>query len=95
MANTSSQLAKPGALYQCHKRVQAFCIGAIEPFDQDGDKGYHLVPDDENVLGWAVRQAYMDKHKPEVGGYFVLYQDGYESFSPAAAFEQGYALVTE
>ena len=27
---------------------------------------------------------------PHVGGYYVLYEDGYESFSPAKAFEEGY-----
>lgn len=30
------------------------------------------------------------KHDPEVGGYFVRYEDGYTSYSPAAAFEGGY-----
>jgi hypothetical protein len=24
----------------------------------------------------------------EAGGYFVVYEDGYESFSPAKAFEE-------
>lgn len=28
-----------------------------------------------------------------VGGYFVVYQDGYESFSPLRAFEEGYSRV--
>ena len=27
---------------------------------------------------------------PEVGGYYVVYEDGYKSFSPAGAFESGY-----
>ena len=35
----------------------------------------------------TVSQEYMDKHKPKVGGYYVRYADGYESFSPAEAFE--------
>ena len=25
-----------------------------------------------------------------VGGYYVVYEDGYKSFSPAGAFESGY-----
>lgn len=33
---------------------------------------------------------YVAKHKPEVGGYYVVYEDGYKSFSPAGAFESGY-----
>ena len=33
---------------------------------------------------------YVAKHKLEVGGYYVVYEDGYKSFSPASAFESGY-----
>lgn len=33
------------------------------------------------------------KHKPESGGYYVLYEDGYASYSPAKAFESGYTPV--
>lgn len=35
---------------------------------------------------------YVAKHAPEAGGYYVRYQDGYESWSPAAEFERGYTL---
>lgn len=28
-----------------------------------------------------------------VGGYYVLYEDGYESWSPAKAFEEGYDKI--
>jgi hypothetical protein len=34
------------------------------------------------------------KHAPHVGGYFVQYEDGYTSFSPAEAFESGYVRAT-
>lgn len=33
------------------------------------------------------------KHKPEVGGYYVQYADGYKSYSPAKAFEEGNTLL--
>lgn len=33
------------------------------------------------------------KHKPKVGGYYVLYKDGYKSWSPAKAFEEGNVLI--
>lgn len=36
---------------------------------------------------------YVAKHKPEVGGYYVVYEDGYKSFSPASAFESGYTRL--
>lgn len=41
----------------------------------------------------AVSRVWAAKHDPHVGGYFVRYDDGYESFSPAAAFESGYTRV--
>lgn len=37
---------------------------------------------------------YMQKHQPRAGGYFVVYKDGYESWSPAEAFEEGYTRVS-
>lgn len=36
---------------------------------------------------------FMAKHKPEEGGYMVFYADGYISYSPAGAFEDGYTLM--
>jgi hypothetical protein len=30
---------------------------------------------------------------PVIGGYYLLYDDGYESWSPAAAFENGYTRI--
>lgn len=40
-----------------------------------------------------VSHEWRRKHAPMVGGYFVRYPDGYESFSPAKAFEEGYTVV--
>jgi hypothetical protein len=40
-----------------------------------------------------VSDAYYKKHEPFIGGYYVRYENGYESFSPAEAFEDGYAKV--
>ena len=72
--------------YQCHKEVWALKIAAVEGTTLEFvESGY--VPRD-------VGMAYMQKHEPEKGGYFVVYQDGYESFSPAKAFEEGYSAVT-
>ena len=35
----------------------------------------------------------VEKHNPEAGGYYVVYEDGYKSFSPAKAFEEGYTRI--
>ncbi len=40
-----------------------------------------------------VSGAWFEKHKPLAGGYFVLYEDLYESYSPAAEFESGYTRI--
>ena len=42
-----------------------------------------------------IGKAYLEKHDPAAGGYFVEYDDGYESFSPAKAFNEGYTLVED
>ena len=34
-----------------------------------------------------------DEHDPEEDGYFVKYQDGYESWSPAEPFEKAYKVA--
>jgi hypothetical protein len=52
-----------------------------------------LADTGEPPLHMLVSYAYYVKHKPEAGGYFVRYEDGYESFSPAKAFEDGYTRI--
>ena len=36
---------------------------------------------------------FFTKHNPETGGYLVMYDDGYMSYSPAEPFEKGYSLL--
>jgi hypothetical protein len=71
-------------VYKSHKLVGAFKIHLIE-------MGALYSEGNEFLLG--VSKAYMQKHKPYAGGYYVRYEDGYESFSPAEAFEAGYTPV--
>jgi hypothetical protein len=52
-----------------------------------------ITPVDEKFPSFVVSGEFLSKHKPQVGGYFVVYADGYESFSPAQAFEEGYTLI--
>lgn len=83
-----SQLPK----YRCHKVVRAAKITELRP------NGIPGAPD--LVLGEVggivtMLPDWHAKHRPQVGGYFVQYEDGYTSFSPAAAFEGGYTRVEE
>lgn len=81
-------------LYQCHKKVRAAKIAQIKTVDEIHDYRVLIVPEDKKIPAFRVSDAYMDKHKPQVGGYFVVYDgDGYQSFSPAKAFEEGYTLI--
>ena len=77
--------------YKCHKTVTAFQIASAEALSNGrvqlvgGDTAHSIIVD----------SAYVDKHHPRVGGYYVRYHDGYESWSPAKAFEAGYTLETD
>ncbi len=81
--------------YECNKKVWALKIKHI--CLADNNEGAELTPEEDAYAPFFVSQEYMDKHKPEVGGYYVVYDDGYKSFSPAGAFESGYTrlLVAE
>ena len=83
--------------YKCHKEVWALEITEvvfpeIESFPSPPvilkfEKGDMFAPI-EVSMDWA------KKHSPKPGGYYVVYADGYKSFSPAEAFEDGYTLVS-
>ena len=79
--------------WKCHKRVWAEKIKEVyipNPNQAPDDGGRGLLLEDGGVV--ILDRAYMEKHKPQAGGYFVVYEDGYQSFSPAAAFESGYTV---
>lgn len=80
-------------VYRCIKDVQALKIGEVIYNQPDGTA--FLVPEENGYPTVSVSAEYLTKHKPYVGGYYVLYKDGYESFSPAEAFEKGYVLKGE
>lgn len=74
--------------YKCHKQVLAAKILKVEEIAFSDTYDIRLKTDAGNVdvpAGWA------HKHKPRSGGYYVRYEDGYTSYSPAAAFEAGYS----
>jgi hypothetical protein len=74
--------------YVSHKQVWALEIDTIRHPDISGacrltfcDKGYApIVPPAETFL----------RYKPVPGDFFVVYADGYKSFSPRKAFLEGY-----
>ena len=82
--NASAEMPK----YKCHKEVWAL---KIEELHSSEDGSAMLVPAERGFAGIRVPPEYVAKHKPEAGGYYVVYSDGYRSFSPAKAFEDGYS----
>ncbi len=83
--------------YKCHKEVWALKIKAIRQNDQPTDlKGGSWILDVEEP-GYAPIEVshtdYILKHSPKVGGYYVVYRDGYQSFSPVKEFEDGYTRI--
>lgn len=72
--------------YRSHKEVRALKIKSIY-------KETCIIVPEENYPTFMVSHEYIDKHKPEAGGYYVQYENGYESFSPAKAFEEGYTKI--
>lgn len=49
-----------------------------------------IYPAEEGYAPFEVDALYLKKHNPQVGGYYIVYADGYKSWSPAQAFEEGY-----
>ncbi len=82
--------------YECHKKVLALQIQEIATVE-DAD------PAMQGTLSFVERRfapvevdaEWMQRHKPKIGGYYVVYEDGYKSFSPADAFESGYTRIEE
>jgi hypothetical protein len=78
--------------YVCHKEVQAIKIKSVE-WSSLRSGHYTITPFESGIEPITVTAEWQDKHGAKSGGYFVRYKDGYESFSPARAFEEGYTAV--
>jgi hypothetical protein len=91
-----AQVATEMPRYQCHKKVWALKIAQIiDPTEErnQSDGSRVLVPAEAGYAPFRVPHEYVHKHNPHVGGYYVVYDDGYKSFSPASAFETGYTRI--
>lgn len=93
MSGTGREMPK----YKCHKEVWALKIKEIrEEDDKEHPDTYYyylMIPEEEGYEPIMPDREYMRKHQPKAGGYYVVYADGYKSFSPAEAFEGGYTRV--
>ena len=76
--------------YTCYKQVWALKIAKIDIHEADAFAT--ITPEEAGYAPFKVDLKYLLKHEPTEGGYYVVYADGYKSFSPADAFESGYKL---
>lgn len=75
--------------YISHKEVWALKIKNIYVKED----GFYLVPENEKYAEIRILSSWLSKHDPQIGGYYVVYKDGYTSYSPCEAFEAGYTKV--
>lgn len=85
MDNSSGVASSEMPRYQCHKEVWALQIASVL---EDG-----LVFVNDRYAPSKIGAEWIAKHQPVAGGYLVVYKDGYQSFSPKEAFEEGYTLI--
>ena len=89
------QASKEMPRYRSHKEVWALKIAKVEHVDESevAPRQAIITPADDGYAPFSVPAEYLDKHDPKAGGYYVVYKDGYKSWSPADAFEDGYSRV--
>jgi hypothetical protein len=75
--------------YQSHKIVEAAPIIA---YDRNAPTIFVRIDQAETVR-IEVPSNFFARGIPDVGDYFVRYEDGYVSWSPKEAFEAGYRLA--
>lgn len=78
--------------YRCHKEVSALKIAAIEILNTGAAK---IAPVNDGFAAFITGTDYAKRFGGHEGdlGYFVVYKDGYQSWSPTAAFEEGYTAL--
>lgn len=83
--------------WQSHKKVYG---DKIKKIVDHGPNSELSSPQASGIFWFLECGGYVDVKKdliargsPVVGDYYVKYADGYESWSPAAAFEEGYSRI--
>lgn len=78
--------------YQCHKVVHAL---KLHTWKVNGDGSATLFPEDEKFSTIRTQADWARKIQPKDDdpGYYVVYEDGYTSWSPTKAFEDGYTRI--
>ncbi|RUV08001.1 hypothetical protein EOA79_02310 [Mesorhizobium sp. M1A.F.Ca.IN.020.03.2.1] len=74
--------------YQCHKKVWALKIERV-------DESQTLYPVDKGYAPIRVSDEWLERYRgsDQDPGYYVVYDDGFSSWSPTKAFEGGYTRL--
>ncbi len=76
--------------YKCHKEVHALKIEGVR-IDLGGYAT--LTFEDKTFAPRQMPAEWNLKFRPKAGGYYVVYKDGYTSWSPGDVFEAGYTKL--
>ncbi len=79
--------------YKCHKEVRAIKISDVTR-DPSG-VSVTITPAEAGYGPFQIDSDWMRRFNDDEDdmGYFVVYKDGYASWSPSKAFEEGYTLI--
>lgn len=89
-SQSTNELAHSWPMYRSHKTVRALpIIGVLEPDAVVLDNG---TPDGLRV---SVDPKLFSRGVPQPADYLVVYSDGYVSWSPKMAFDEGYMNITK
>jgi len=81
--------------YRCFKEVWALKIESVLELGTDTttEEGLIVLVTFEGKIFSPRKFNLRGKPTPDIGWYFIQYADGYTSFSPEKAFEEGYSLI--
>lgn len=78
--------------YRCYKKVWALKIATVEDHPIDTEH-VTLIFMPAIYAPQQVEREVVRRYMPKPGDYFVVYEDGYRSISPAKAFEDDYTRI--
>lgn len=78
--------------YRSHKVVHALKISGVEVHE---DGSATIAPADDGFAPLKTRANWADRFNGDEDdlGYYVVYPDGFTSWSPTDAFESGYSRI--
>ncbi len=80
--------------YSSSRTKGALEISTIINLIPDGGAILHF-DSEYNIKPLMVSYEYMEKYKPFIGGMYIVYEDGYESFCPTDKFLEFHKLIVD